>query len=103
MVHLILEFKPISRIFQEIRHAIRAGDPQLARINVSKPDFLARDDLPPAVLPTQPNPSTFAIPLQQVLPQAVVIEEIASSCLSLSEEIDKFHFSKEEGVPKRPV
>ena len=39
-VHLILEFKPISKIFQEIGHAIRAGDPRLARIDVSKPDFV---------------------------------------------------------------
>ena len=26
-VHLILEFEPILKIFQEIGHAIRAGDP----------------------------------------------------------------------------
>ena len=26
-VHLILDFKPISKVFQEIGHAIRAGDP----------------------------------------------------------------------------
>ena len=50
-VHLILEFEPISKIFQEIGHAIRAGDPRLARIDVSKLDFLARDNLPPTVLP----------------------------------------------------
>ena len=40
-VHMILEFKPISKIFQEIGHAIRAGDPRLAKIDISKPDFLA--------------------------------------------------------------
>ena len=26
-VHLILEFDPISKIFQEVGHAIKAGDP----------------------------------------------------------------------------
>ena len=26
-IHLILEFEPISKIFQEIEHAIRVGDP----------------------------------------------------------------------------
>ena len=40
-VHMILEFKPISKIFQEIGHAIRASDPRLAKIDVLKPDFLA--------------------------------------------------------------
>ena len=50
-IHLILEFDPILKIFQEVGHAIRAGDPQLARIDVSRPNFLARDDLPPVMLP----------------------------------------------------
>ena len=49
-VYLILEFEPILKIFQEIGYAIKAGDPRLARIDVSKLDFLARDDLPPVVL-----------------------------------------------------
>ena len=51
VVHLILDFEPISKVFQEIGHAIRAGDPRINRIDVSKPDFLARDDLPPVRLP----------------------------------------------------
>ena len=51
VVHLILDFEPISRTFQEIGHAIRAGDPRINRIDVSKPDFLARDDLSPVRLP----------------------------------------------------
>ena len=49
-IHLILEFDPISKRFQEVGHAIRAGDPRLARIDVSRPDFLTRDNLPPIVL-----------------------------------------------------
>ena len=40
-IHLVLDFEPLSKIFQEVGHAIRVGDPQLARINVSRPDFLA--------------------------------------------------------------
>ena len=62
-VHMILEFKPISKIFQEIGHAIRAGDPRLARIDVSKTDFVTRDDLPPVILPIRQNPPSLAIPL----------------------------------------
>ena len=46
-VHLILDFEPILRTFQEIGYAIRAGDPWINRIDVSKPNFLAQDDLPP--------------------------------------------------------
>ena len=52
-VHLILDFEPISRIFQEIGHAIRARNPQINRIDVSKPYFLARDDFPSVRLPIQ--------------------------------------------------
>ena len=50
-VHLILDFEPISRVFQEIGHVIRAGDPRINRIDVSKLDFLAREDLPLVRLP----------------------------------------------------
>ena len=55
-VHLILDFEPISRVFQEIGHAIKARDPRTHRINVSKPTFLAREDLPPVRLPVQQIP-----------------------------------------------
>ena len=86
-IHLILDFQPILEIYQDIGNAIRAGDQRLARIDVSRPSFLARHNLPP-----------IALPLQQVLPEAIAApnEEIASSCLSLEKEIDKFHFEEEE-------
>ena len=82
-VHLILDFEPILEIYQEIGHDIRASDPWLARIDVSCPNFLAQEDLPPVILP-----------LHRVLPEVVATprEEIASSRSSLEEEIDKFHF-----------
>ena len=51
--HLILGYKPLSRIYQDVGQALRAGNPRLARIDVSKPGFLARRDLPPVVLPAQ--------------------------------------------------
>ena len=89
-VHLILDFEPISRVFQEIGHAIRARYPRINRIDASKPDFLAREDLPPVRLPVQKIPPPLIIPLQQV-PLEVPIaaeKEIASSRLSLEEEID---------------
>ena len=49
--HLVLGYQPLSRSFQAIGHAIRAGSPRLARINVSKTGFLARRDLPLVVPP----------------------------------------------------
>ena len=87
-VHLILDFEPILRTFQEIGHAIRAGDPRINRIDVSKPDFLARDNLPPVRLPIQQIPPSLVIPLQQVPLEAPVVakEKIAFSRLSLEEE-----------------
>ena len=83
---------------------LRAGNPRLARIDVSKPGFLTRRDLPLVVLPAQLNPPQFVIPLHQVPLVAVpTAEGIASSShLSLEEEIDKFQFF-EERTPKRLV
>ena len=40
-IHLILDYKPLSRIYQDAGQAIRAGDPRLARIDVFVPSFLA--------------------------------------------------------------
>ena len=51
--HLILDYEPLSRIFQDVGQAIRAGSSRLACIDVSKPRFLARRDLPSVVLPPQ--------------------------------------------------
>ena len=104
-VHLILDFKLISRVFQEIGHAIRAGDPRINRIDVSKPDFLARENLPPVRLPVQKIPPPLIIPLQQVPLEAPVVveEEIASSRLSLEEEIDQFCFVEDVGPSEKPV
>ena len=105
-VHLILDFEPISRVFQDIGHAIRAGDPRINRINVSKPTFLAKEDLPPVRLPVQQIPPQLVFPLQQVPLEASVAtveEEIASSRLSLEEEIDQFRFVEDAGPSKKPV
>ena len=85
--HSILEYEPLSRTFQDTSQAIRAGDPRLNCIDVSKPGFLARRDLPPVVLP-----------LQQVFLEAAAAprEEVTSSHLSLKVKINKFHFEEGE-------
>ena len=45
--HLVLDYDPISRSFQDVDNAIRANDYRLAHIDVSRPHFLAPHDLPP--------------------------------------------------------
>ena len=104
-IHLILDFEPISRVFQEIGHAIRAGDPRIHHIVVSKLDFLAREDLPLVRLPVHQIPPPLIIPLQQVPLEVPVVaeEEIASSRLSLEEEIDQFRFVEDVGLSEKPV
>ena len=90
---LILDYEPLSRGFVDVGQAIRAGSPRLARIDVSKPGFLAWRDLPPAQLPIQRV-------LQEV---ATPGEGVDSSHSSLEAEIDHFRFTEEGKVPTRPV
>ena len=65
---------------------------------------MARRDLPPVALPIPQNLPPTTQPLPQNLPKAVAFpeEEIASSCLSLEEEIEKFHL-EEENNPRAPL
>ena len=65
----------------------------MARIDVSKPGFLAWRDLPPVQLPVQHIP-------QEV---AALGEEIDSTLSSLKAEIDHFCFNEEGEVPTRLV
>ena len=88
-----MDYEPLSRIFQDVGQAIRAGDSRLSRIDVSKPEFLALRKFPPIELPIQ------CIPQEVVAPR----EEIASTPLSLEAEINQFHLQEEGEVPKRPV
>ena len=45
--HLILDYEPILRTFLDVGNSIRANDYRLARIDVSRPGFLALHDLLP--------------------------------------------------------
>ena len=71
---------PLSHIFQDTGQVIKASNSRLARIDVSKPGFLARKDLPSIELLVQRAP-------QEV---AVLREETASIQLSLEAKIDQF-------------
>ena len=104
-VHLILDFEPISRVFQDIGHNIKTRDPRINLIDVSKPTFLAQEDLPPDRLPVQKIPPQLVVHLQQVPLEASVAakEEIASFRLSLEEEIYQFCFVEDVGPSKKLV
>ena len=74
-------------------HAIRAGDPPLARIDVSMPGFLAREDLALVELPF--HHSLSEVPASR--------EETASSRLSLEAKIDQFRLKEQEQKPRELV
>ena len=95
VVHLILDFEPISRSFLDVGNSIRADDYRLARIDVSRPTFLAPHDLPPVDHPIPQGIPLAAPPLQQVPLREAIIGEGAASSSSLEEEIDKFQFEEE--------
>ena len=40
--HLVLGYEPLSHIYQDAGQSLRAGNPQLAQIDVSKLGFLTR-------------------------------------------------------------
>ena len=91
--HLILEYEPLSHIFQDAGQAIKARDSRLNCIDVSKLRFLAWKDLPPVELPIQ------HAPLQVV----ALGKESASSRHSLDAEIDHFYFEEAERTPRELV
>ena len=90
---MILDFEPLSNLFQDVGQVIRAGDPRLACIDVLVPGFLARKDLPPIELPFHRFPREVAAPK----------EETASSCLSLEAKIDQFCLEEEGEAQERPM
>ena len=92
--HLILDYEPISRTFLDVGNSIRANDYRLARIDVSRPGFLAPHDLPPVDHPTSQGIPLATQPLQQVPFAQAVVEEGAASSSSLEEEIDRFRFNR---------
>ena len=93
--HLILDYEPISRTFLDVGNSIRANDYHLARIDVSRPGFLAQHDLPPVDHPIPQGIPLAVQPLQQVLLEQAIVEEGTAFSSSLKEEIDKFRFEEE--------
>ena len=93
--HLILDHEPISRTFLDVGNSIRANDYGLARIDVSRPRFLAPHNLPPIDHPIPQGIPLATQPLQQVPLGQAIAEEGAASSSSLDKEIDKFQFEEE--------
>ena len=97
--YLVLDYEPFSRSFQDVGNAIRANDYRLARIDVSRPHFLAPHNLPPVDHPIPQGVPLAAHPVQQVPLGQIVAQEGIASFSSLKEEIDKFQFEEEtQGV-----
>ena len=67
----------------------------MARIDVSRPNFLAPYDLPPVDHPIPQGIPLAAQPLQQVPLGEVIIGEDTASSSSLEQEIDRFKFEEE--------
>ena len=66
----------------------------MARIDVSRPGFLALHDLPTVDHPILQGIPFAAQPLQQVPLGQAIVEEGATSSSSLEEEIDRFQFEE---------
>ena len=94
-IHLILDFEPISRVFLDVGNSIRADDYRFARIDVSRPGFLAPYDLPPVDHPIPQGIPFAAQPLQQVPLGQAIVEKGAASSSFLEEEIDRFQFEEQ--------
>ena len=92
-IHLILDYEPLSRAYQDARQEIRVSDPRLARIDISVPGFLTWRDLPPVELPLQRSSRVVA----------TLREEIASSRLSLEAEIDQFYLEEDKEERASPI
>ena len=92
---MISDFELISRSFLDVGNSIRADNYRLARIDVSRPGFLAPDDLPPVDHPIPQGIPFAAQPLQQVPLGEAIIGEGAASSSSLEHEIDRFKFEEE--------
>ena len=93
-VHLILDYEPLSKTFQEVGNDIKANDYRLARIDVSRPHFLAPYDLPPVDHPIPQGVPLAAQPIQQVPLRIAVAEERTSSSSLLEKEIDNSNSKK---------
>ena len=93
--HLILDYEPLSRTFLDVGNSIRANDYRLARIDISRPGFLASHNLPPVDHPIPQGIPFAAQPFRQVLLAQAVAEEGVASSSSLEEEIDRFRFEEE--------
>ena len=67
----------------------------MARIDVSRPNFLANYDLPPVDHPIPQGIPLTAEPLREVPLGEAILQEGTASSSSLKLEIDKFRFEEE--------
>ena len=94
--YLILDYKPISRTFLDVGNAIRANNYRLARIDVSRPHFLAPHDLPPVDHPIPQGIPLAAQSLQQVPLGQAIAEEGNASSSSLRKKLTSFDLKRKK-------
>ena len=85
--HLVLGYKPISRVFQAPRCVIRAKDPQFHRISVAYEGFVVPEGVP---LPRNS-------PLTQPIPIAILSAGVPSPSPILQVEEEEEEEEGEEG------
>ena len=99
VAHLILNYIPISKIFQASRCIIKVKDPRLHRISVTAPGFLTTSPIPEGILTTNPIPkgiSKVALPPQYTTGEATPAitkeeeEEKEEEVVEVSDSKDKF-------------
>ena len=99
---LILDFKPISRSFLDVGNSIRAGDHCLARIDVSRPNFLAPYDLPPVDHPIPQRIPLVAQLLQQVPLGRLSSEKAQLPLLPSNKKLTDSSLKKKQSFYRRP-
>ena len=101
-VHLILDFEPISKSFLDVGNSIRAGDHRLARIDVSRPNFLANYDLPPVDHPIPQGIPLVAEPLREVPLGEAILREGTASFPPSNKRLTSSGLKKKQSLYQRP-
>ena len=97
--HLILDYIPISKSFQDPRCVIKARDPRLHRISVIAPGFLTAGPIPEGTLTTDPileGIPKVAPPLQRFVEEEATSSQPLIKGEGVIVEVSDFEGSEDE-------
>ena len=97
--HLILDYIPISKSFQDPRCVIKARDPRLHRISVIAPGFLTAGPIPEGTLTTDPILESIpkvAPPLQRFVEEEATSSQPLIKGEGVIVEVSDFEGSEDE-------